>query len=104
MLEPGLLQDRFRNVLCWYQAKEESVMKQLTVGKIGLALARGALLTIELAANAVGTLFGGSGARADRGNPLFGRVRTAAGIEPVAYDEDGKRIGARSGLPAIGDA
>ena len=79
-------------------------MKQLTVGKVGLALVRGALLTIELAARAVGTLLEGSGPRADRGNPLFGCVRTAAGVEPIAYDEDGKRIGARSGLPAIGDA
>lgn len=79
-------------------------MKQPTVGKVGLALVRGALLTIEVAARAVGALLGGSGARVDRGNPLFGRVRTAAGIEPVAYDEDGRRIGARSGLPPIGDA
>lgn len=79
-------------------------MKQLTVGKVGLIVARGALLTIELAGRAVGALFGGSGTRTERGNPLFGRVRTAAGVEPVAYDEDGRRIGAHSGLPAIGDA
>ena len=40
----------------------------------------------------------------DHRTPSPGRVRTAAGaVEPVAYDDNGQRVGAKSGAPAIGD-
>lgn len=77
-------------------------MKRLIAGRLALFVARGALIAFELAMRAIA---GGLDASVPKhGGRGSRRVRTAAGtVEPVAFDEYGRRVGATTGSPAVKD-
>ena len=83
-------------------------MKQLTAWKDRLVPLRAVpCLPSNWPSRMVGTLHGGSGTRARPRQPRSAASAFAPppGLEPVAYDEDGRRIGAQLAvLPAVEDA
>jgi hypothetical protein len=73
-----------------------------TLERAGLFVVRGVLRIFELTMTIIAEAFD---ATSPKHRVYDGRrVRTAAGtVEPLAFDEYGRRVGAVSGSPAVGD-
>lgn len=70
--------------------------------RIVMLVARGGLFAVEWVLRALAGGFEASTPKYFAGGG--GSVRTVAGtVEPVAYDEFGRRVGATSGSPAVED-
>jgi hypothetical protein len=67
----------------------------VNAGRIAIQLFAGALSALGAVLRVVGAVAGN--ARTETG----GHVRTSAGVEPAATDENGQLVGAYSGSPAI---
>lgn len=68
--------------------------------RVAMQLAAGVLGALGLVLRAIAAVAGS--ATSDSGtNGAGGHVRTSAGIEPAATDEDGRLVGAHSGSHAI---